>query len=403
MKNYSAKLFVYNSDNLSPSLEKFLQGQPYQVINTQPLNPDFNKEVQSHLKKGESGIIINGNSTVPSYWMERLKQVLTDHSSIQICSALSCQYFELSPLSQGQEFDGDFNQLDQLIYLYQKPGVFFTNQLNQDCFIIRSKEALDLIHKKPLYACNNLLVQSQKDLKLSDHKETGNQRPLPAHSLSNLHWNFKNKNQTTKLEESYYRLDDKPVILHVSMDWGGGIQKWINDYSKHETHCHHLVLASTGELYRQTHGESYKLSYIRGQNIEMTQFEMQAPIQSTCIEHPEYKSLITSIIATYGISSIVVSSLIGHSFKCLETGLPTIRILHDYFPSWPSLTANLELDELTEIDLSKALEQTKHEPFGEIETSNYLTLRTKLHQIYEEVKLIAVSYTHLTLPTTPYV
>ena len=38
-----------------------------------------------------------------------------------------------------------------------------------------------------------------------------------------------------------------------------------------------------------------------------------------------------------GVDRIIVSSLIGHALDCLETGLPTLEVLHDGYPAWPLL------------------------------------------------------------------
>ncbi|HFC29628.1 MAG TPA: glycosyltransferase, partial [Oceanospirillales bacterium] len=116
-------------------------------------------------------------------------------------------------------------------------------------------------------------------------------------------------------------------------------------------------------------------------------------IAATCISHVEYKTILESIIQQFNISSVIVSSLIGHSLDCLQTGLPTIRVLHDYFPSWPSLIADLDKPEISEQDLDLALEQTKNEPFGQISKQQFKQWQQKLHQLYQAktIKLIAPS------------
>jgi GT2 family glycosyltransferase len=53
----------------------------------------------------------------------------------------------------------------------------------------------------------------------------------------------------------------------------------------------------------------------------------------------------------------VISSLIGHSLDALKSGLPTIEILHDYYPAWPVLDQDpfAWLDERGQPDLARAI------------------------------------------------
>jgi GT2 family glycosyltransferase/glycosyltransferase involved in cell wall biosynthesis len=95
----------------------------------------------------------------------------------------------------------------------------------------------------------------------------------------------------------------------------------------------------------------------------------------------------------FQVSQIVVSSVIGHSLECLKTTIPTTRVLHDYFPSWPSLAAQLDLSAITSKDIEHALKLSKNEPFGEIAESDYLEWRNNIHRIYQSknVNLVAPS------------
>ena len=59
------------------------------------------------------------------------------------------------------------------------------------------------------------------------------------------------------------------------------------------------------------------------------------------------------------MARIVVSSLIGHSLDALATGLPTIEMLHDYYPAWPALDQDpLDfVDEAGRIELDRAIDK----------------------------------------------
>jgi len=360
--------------------------------------PELDKSVISSIinqtNKSTPIIIIDGKVNLPRFWSERLLETLSRPETL-LCSALSCHVNSLSPLAANDEFNGTSLDLDNLIYLLQEATLIHTNQINYQCFIVKENTVLDKLDSIPNVACSNLLVQSSNTKKLAstDLIDIGNQKPLPAHALADLHWQLKGHLKEGHNIQEYPVLDKKPIILHIAMDWGGGVHKWINDYCKHDKNHHHLILQSHGELYRHRHGERLSLSFYSSKNLIIKSFELQAPIKATCIEHPEYKLILKKLVEQFQVQHIIVSSLIGHSMECLNTGLKTIRVLHDYFPSWPSLMANLENDTIDEIDIQKALKLTENEPFGRITSIEYQQWKEHLHKCYqsEEVKLVAPS------------
>jgi GT2 family glycosyltransferase len=358
-------------------------------------NQDLCQEILDKVQGNVELVIIDAQAQLPLFWFERLSQVLRQEPDINICSALSCRINALSPLTAGDTFAGTVKELDNLIYLLQIPGIIYSDKINPQCFILRDKYYLSQLDQTPLAACNNLLVQSQKknQLRLTDIRDIGNQKPLPAHPLAELQWRLKPNLSCINAMSAYPLLDDKPIMLHINMGWGGGIHQWINDFCRHEKSYHHVILSSDGELYRQTHGETLRLHYQQTTGIILQRFDLQSPIKATCIAHPEYKQILDDIIKRYHVQQIIVSSLIGHSMECLQTDVATIRVLHDYFPSWPSLIANLDQKQLTENDIDQALAQTEFEPFGLVSKETYNSWCLKLHQIYQKdsVKLVAPS------------
>ena len=388
---------VYYNTKAQP---KKSQNSDFEELNScqKRFSSDLVTEIGENCQNDRAIIIINAQAEVPAFAFMRLMAAMentAENKPISVCSALSCHIYELSPLTSGDEFHGTVAQLDNVLYLLQEASTFHTNSINTECFIVRNKQVLANLQVTPFYACTNLLVQSSpaKTLSLSDKKDTGNQKPLPAHALADLHWRIKRYLKPNTLQNAYPILDKKGVILHITMGWGGGVNKWIDDYAAHESDFHHIILASDGELYRQRHGESFNLHYGNTSGLVMQHYEMQAPIAATCMTHAEYKNNLLAIVQRYNVSTIIVSSLIGHSMDCLSTTLPTLRVLHDYFPSWPSLIANLDKNVITDKDLSTALAQTKQEPFGEIEQKTFDQWQKELHKLYQKpnISLIAPS------------
>ncbi len=134
----------------------------------------------------------------------------------------------------------------------------------------------------------------------------------------------------------YYALDTKPVTLHITHDWGGGVARWINDVAANDQHNNHLVLVASGEKSGTVHGQHLKLFECWTQGV-LREVALTPAIADTDKAHKHYKALLEKVIRRYRIGRITVSSLIGHSLDILKTGLPTMQVLHDHYPVWPIL------------------------------------------------------------------
>ena len=149
----------------------------------------------------------------------------------------------------------------------------------------------------------------------------------------------------------YCGLDGQPVTLHISHSWGGGIARWIDDFQRGDRDGHHLVLCSAGHNDGLEHGQSLRLYAAGpGQGL-LREFVLTPPIADTVRGHSQYRAIIDWLVARYGIGRIVVSSLIGHSLDGLRTGLPTLQVLHDFYPATPLL----DVDPLDYIDAAGRL------------------------------------------------
>ena len=132
-------------------------------------------------------------------------------------------------------------------------------------------------------------------------------------------------------------LDGKPVTLHVSHSWGGGIQRWIADYAAWDDHSHHLVLSSAGDPDGQLHGQFLRLFALGPGSGKIREIPLTPGIADTRISDQRYRAALDGITARFGVDHIIVSTLIGHSLDVLATGLPTTQVLHDFYPAWPLL------------------------------------------------------------------
>lgn len=132
-------------------------------------------------------------------------------------------------------------------------------------------------------------------------------------------------------------LDDKPVTLHISHDWGGGIARWIQDLCNHDAEGHHLVLASTAPPDSTQYGQKLVL-YAHGPgHAPIQECWLDPVIADTSFHHDTYEAYLQWLIARFGIGRIMVSSLIVHSLDCLTQAVPTAQVLHDFYPASPAL------------------------------------------------------------------
>jgi O-antigen biosynthesis protein len=134
-----------------------------------------------------------------------------------------------------------------------------------------------------------------------------------------------------------FGLDGKPVVLHISHDWGGGVARWIADIIAADLERHHLVLSASGRSDGKLHGEVLKLYAAGPGRAPVRQWTLTPAISGTQTHHEHHRETLDRVIGRFAVGRIVVSSLIGHGLDALTTGLPTLQVLHDYYPAWPVL------------------------------------------------------------------
>ena len=165
------------------------------------------------------------------------------------------------------------------------------------------------------------------------------------------------------------------AILHISHSWGGGLGRWISDFSAADEDHVHLVLKSVGT--REASAQALAL-HLGEAPVPLKQWSLTTPIQSTSLGSYEYRQILEEIQASFSVVGIVVSTLIGHSLDVYELPVPVIQVLHDYYPWCPPLYATWE-NPCSTCDgerLTKCLQQNPaHQFFGEERVEWYLHLR----------------------------
>lgn len=127
----------------------------------------------------------------------------------------------------------------------------------------------------------------------------------------------------------------RPVILHVLHDWGGGVARFVADQMRGDPDADHLALVSHGDE-RRGHGQRIAL-HLGLDTCPIRSWACEPAIGDTGESHPVVRAALAQSIASFGVSAVRVSSLIGMTLDVLRTGLPTAFVVHDLFPFWPVL------------------------------------------------------------------
>ena len=133
--------------------------------------------------------------------------------------------------------------------------------------------------------------------------------------------------------------------LHIMHGWGGGLAKWVGDFCAAEVQQGQgraLILKSVG-IYG-AFGQRLELHLDHHQGPPIEYWELGVPIHATAIVHLQVQRILHEIIQRYGVTDILVSSLIGHSLDVLRTGLPTILIAHDHYPFCVALYSHFQTE-----------------------------------------------------------
>jgi GT2 family glycosyltransferase/glycosyltransferase involved in cell wall biosynthesis len=193
-----------------------------------------------------------------------------------------------------------------------------------------------------------------------------------------------------------YGEDGKPVTLHITHSWGGGVAQWARTFIRHDEGSNHLQLVSEEPQSGQGYGQRLSLYATDRLDFPLASWWMQPPIQSVDDSNPQYAAILGEVRARYAAGRVLVSSLVGHALDALRTGLPTIQVLHDYFPVWPLLGVHPEAFAGADgaIDLAAALDAAgQAREFRDRGTAAWLDIRRAyLRAISEhEVRVVAPS------------
>ncbi len=147
--------------------------------------------------------------------------------------------------------------------------------------------------------------------------------------------------------------------LHITHSWGGGVAQWVESFIAADGQGGNFQLRAEGP--QSGLGAGQRLSLYAGNQLKaaVASWWLNPPIRSSAEENAHYREILHTIQRRHGIGRIIVSSLLGHSLDALRSGLPTVQVLHDFYPLWPLLGVHPEpfLGASREQRLQQAMQQ----------------------------------------------
>lgn len=156
-----------------------------------------------------------------------------------------------------------------------------------------------------------------------------------AHPLTGLRFAITESVRQGAMTHQPAARERRPLQLHIVNSWGGGLDRWVQQYCAHDRERDQLVLRSIGTW--GAFGQRLALYRSAAMDRPLRYWELAYPIRATALTHLQYQAILREIIADYGVEVLLISSLIGHCLDVLATGLPTVFVAHDYYPFCPAI------------------------------------------------------------------
>ncbi len=323
---------------------------------------------------GRSLLLIRSDCQLPAELLQRLQwwQQHSQAGALTCCSNAADEFnpFGFSRIDQSVPDDAD---LDALVANTSKRPSLQATQWPQHLLwlsaetlhLLQQQEALQL--RRSPQACGINLIIADDIFSRSRNQPLWTNQPAylwdmpPATAIEYRQQQLQQLLQQQCYELARLPVDSTAVTLHISHSWGGGIQHWIDNYCHSDSGHVQLVLKSQGFWKNKTYGSRLSLHQGAVDGPELHSWWLVPAIASTSIRHPQYIEMLDEICQRYQVQRILVGSLIGHSLDVFRRSLPTIAVVHDYYPAWPLLSQAPGTDPAS-LTLPRRLDELKQQP-----------------------------------------
>lgn len=326
-------------------------------------------------------LMLAGDVVFPEFALSRLDTARASVSAGVVLSPLCGQCSALNPLPPGHALSADNATLD-LALAQLAPGSLVPVETFQTNCSVWTPGA-ETVSAPPSFALANCFVDRPASRWEGVAIPQDTRELAPENGLADLRARLQQLSPTGQLppiEPRFPGHDGQPVYLHVLHGWGGGAEQFVLDFTRTRPNEHHLLLRSHGDIGRKTYGEAMSLALITQLGVsELGSWPLAPMIADTDLQHVAYTARLQHVVDVYGVSRVLVSSLIGHSLDALRLARPTVFISHDYYPFWPVLHQNFDDPSLdhSAASLQTALNQCEH-PFAAHNAEYWIALRQAL-------------------------
>ena len=224
---------------------------------------------------------------------------------------------------------GWHNLLAADVFVFHEGGVSFS----EERFALQQKAMAILLERHPDYL--DVVMEFIAQAPTASLRRKVDQARCAYSAREEAHMHAEHGRPEALTRSSTSRPAAVPLQLHISHGWGGGIERWVLDFCQTDKTSRNLWLRSQSS--RNAAGFRLELLEPAVSMAPLMSWDLALPIRATGIDHPEYRSILDTLVSTMGIRAVFVSSMIGHALDALDTGLPTIIILHDLYPFCPAL------------------------------------------------------------------
>lgn len=190
----------------------------------------------------------------------------------------------------------------------------------------------------------------------------------------------------------YVQAPRRPVQLHIAHSWGGGLDRWIQQYCAADQERNNLVLRSIGNW--GAFGQQIALYRSAAMDQPLRRWALDYPIRATATTHLQYRTIVEAVITEFNVEAVLVSSLIGHALDALTTDLPTVVIAHDYYPFCPALVIyfNEICTTCTLPQLAHCFSDNEHNRFfNNITAEEWLDIRQRFGELILRDSIVMVA------------
>ena len=287
---------------------------------------------------GDDLVLLRGGTSLPPFWCERLLRALRE-DDVFVVSPLDNADSARAPLPEASSSDAPCAVVDALCHGYGRHQLIDWSTVSPLLSAWNgARLRLPSATRRGVLLDHLYVADPQRALRGPPAQIPGTD-PLPPSPLGELREAVASALERDAADSAtgYAGLDTKPVVLHILHGWGGGSERFVRDLAAADPERHHLILVARGNFPRRCYGEALELLNGAMSNPPLRRSVLPNPIRSTALTHRTWLEFVNDVIAEFGVTAIVVSSLIGHSLDALRTGLPTVIVGHDFYPLWPLL------------------------------------------------------------------